>query len=184
VPPSRHSRSETPVASPALEHRSSHSALSEITNNASKERLAFQKSDLVQFTPLADRFSSMSLEKPNLELPSPEPSLLHVPSRAIHDKICQASPRPSMFNIASSPPKPAMVRSRDNELSRKRSQGDLTGRRYAHVSSSRPSRLENSRARVILPPERAAAAKSRLEQRNTEKKRAQAIEAEKENIRA
>ena len=183
VAPSRQQRSETPAASPALKLRSSHSALLEITNNATKERLAFQKSDLVQFTPLADRFSGRSLDEPVLELPSPEPSLVHIPSRAIHDRRCYASPRPSMFNIASSPPKPATVRSQDNELLRKNSQGDLTGQRHIHGPSSRPSSSENSRARVVLPPERAAAAKARLEKRNAEKKKAHAIGAEKENTR-
>jgi hypothetical protein len=43
--------------------------------------------------------------------------------------------------------------------------------------------MDGSRARRELPPERAAAAKARLEQKNAEKKRAQAMGRDKENIR-
>lgn len=175
--------SKMPVGSPPPRNRSSYSALSEITNTASKERLAFRKSDLVQYTPLTNRLSNVSLDEPEIELPSPEHSLPRIPSRIIHERACQASPRPSMFSIASSPPKPAIIQSRDSPLSRHISKHDLTRRRHAHMSSSRLSSLEGSRARVALPPHRAAAAKARLEQRNAEKKRTHTVEAEKENIR-
>jgi hypothetical protein len=173
--------SETASGSPRP--RSSHSALSEITNGASTEKLPSHISS-VQFTPLARRFSNLSLEAPDVGLPSPEPSILSQPpaGRAIHGKNCQASPRPSMFVIPSSPPKRAMMRSRTSgELARQRSITTL-----ANVASSRLSSLEGSRTRVTLPPERAAAAKARLEQKYAEKKRAHAMGsgAEKENIQA
>lgn len=181
---SPHPHSMTPEGSPALIHRSSHSVLSEITNNVNKERFAFQKSDSVQFTPLTSRFPNMSLEEPILELSTPELSLYHIPSGAVHQRRSRDSPRPSMFNIASSPPKATIVQSRDVELSRQKSNGGLSGRRHAHVSSSQLSSSEGSRARTALPPERAAAAKARLEQKNAEKKRAQESGIEKENIRS
>jgi hypothetical protein len=46
--------------------------------------------------------------------------------------------------------------------------------------------LDSSKQRVALPPERAAAARARLEQKNAEKKRAQGLggERNKENIRS
>lgn len=167
-------RSETPAGSPRP--GSSNSALSEITNGASSERLPLHTSSS---NPLVNRFSNMSLEEPDMELPSPEPSMLsHLPGRTIHEKNCHASPRPSMFVIPSSPPKPAMMRSRTSgELARQRSITTL-----ANVASSRLSSLEGSRTRNPLPPERAAAAKARLEQKNAEKKRAQAMGGGKENI--
>jgi hypothetical protein len=121
-----------------------------------------------------------------MELPSPEPSLPQITSRAIHERNCHASPRPSMLNIASSPPKAAMVRSQTSgELSRQRPINDLAARRLAHLSSGRLSSLDGSKPRVTLPPERAAAARARLEQKNAEKKRMQALgsDMDKENIR-
>ena len=47
--------------------------------------------------------------------------------------------------------------------------------------SSRLRDLETSRTRSPLPPERVAAAKARLEQKNAEKRRAQAVGSDKEN---
>jgi hypothetical protein len=177
----KHTISENPAGSPGvLQPPSSHSALLEITNGASSERLHPQISSSVQYTPLAHRFSNMSLEAPDMDLPTPEPSFLpQPPGRAIQEKNCQASPQPSMFVIPSSPPKQARIRSRTStELARQRSITTLT-----NLPSSRLSGLEGSRSRNTLPPERAAAAKARLEHKNAEKKRAQALGAEKENLR-
>lgn len=187
--PSNNSRSDTPSKSPRP--RSSHSALSEIVNGASADSVPAPRYGPVQHTPmpaqvtpLTTRFSSMSLESPEMQLPSPEPSLPQITSRAIHERNCRASPRPSMFNIASSPPKAAVVRSQTpGELTRQRSNNDLAARRLANLSSSRSSTLDGSKPRVALPPERAAAARARLEQKNAEKKRAQALGGDKENIR-
>lgn len=186
--PSNNSRSDTPSKSPRP--RSSHSALSEIVNGASDDSVPAPRYGPVQHTPLpaqvtplTTRFSSMSLESPEMQLPSPEPSLPQITSRAIHERNCRASPRPSMFNIASSPPKAAVVRSQTSgELTRQRSNNNLAARRLANLSSSRSSTLDGSKPRVALPPERAAAARARLEQKNAEKKRAQALGGDKENI--
>jgi hypothetical protein len=121
-----------------------------------------------------------------MQLPSPEPSITEFTSKPIHERNCKASPRPSMFNIASSPPRAAVVRPQTSgELSRQRSNNNLTARRLANLSSSGVSSLEGSRQRVALPPDRAAAARARLERKNAEKKRAQDLggERNKENIR-
>ena len=179
VAPSRSAHMEMPTNSPPL--RSSHSALSEIINNATPGTVLLQRSGPVTFTPLANRFSSMSLESPRMKLPSPEPSISYIAGRTGQEKICQASPQPSMFNIPSSPPKPAGVWSRSSD--KQRSNNGIAGRRTENVASSRLSSMEGSRTRQTLPPERAAAAKARLEQKNAEKKRAQALGVEKENIR-
>jgi Cut12 conserved domain len=188
--PSKHSRSDTPSKSPR--RRSSHSALSEIVNNASVDSIPPPRYGLVQHTPLpavtplADRLSSTSLSSPEMQLPSLEPSLSQITGKPIHERNCRASPRPSMFNIAASPPKAAVVRSQTSgELSRQRSHNDIAARRLQNFSSSRVSSLDGSKQRVALPPERAAAARARLEQKNAEKKRAQELvgERNKENIR-
>lgn len=177
IAPSKSARSDNLT----FKSRSSHSALSEITNNTSNEKLAFQHSDLVQRTPYNNHHSSTSFQEPNIELPSPEPSFSQNMGRSSHERNCQPSPRPSMFNIASSPPKPALFRSRtSDDMSRPR---DTNGRRQAYIPSSRLSSLEGSRTRSTLPPERAAAARARLEQKNAEKKRIQALGVDKENIR-
>jgi hypothetical protein len=169
VASARQLRSDTPAGSPLP--RSSHSALSEIVNQATVDTVPPRTSGPVQYTPLMKLFSDLSLQSPDLDVPSQEP----LPSRAIHQRNCQPkpSPMPSMFNIPSSPPKPVMMRSRaSNELARKRSSNDLLGRRQGNFNSSRLSGSEGSRMRGNLPPERAAAAKARLEQKNAEKKRA------------
>jgi len=179
IAPSKSTRSDNL----AFKSRSSHSALSEITNNTSNEKLAFQHSEIVQRTPYNNNnnHSSTSFQEPDMELPSSEPSFSQNIGRSSHERNCQPSPRPSMFNIASSPPKPALFRPRtSDDISRPR---DTNGRRQAYIPSSRLSSLEGSRTRSTLPPERAAAAKARLEQKNAEKKRLQALSMDKENIR-
>jgi hypothetical protein len=92
-----------------------------------------------------------------------------------------------MFNIPSSPPKAAVVRSQtSSELSRQRSNNDLAARRLATLTSSRVSSLDGSKQRVALPPERAAAARARLERKNAEKKRLEELggERNKENMQS
>ena len=188
--PSKHSLPDTP--SKSSKPRSSHSALSELINNASMDNIPptsygpVQHTPLPAITPLSARLSSMSLSSPEMQLPSPEPSITQFTSKTIHDRNCKASPRPSMFNIPASPPKAAVVRSQTSgELSRQRSNNDLAARRLATLTSSRMSSLDGSKQRVTLPPERAAAARARLEQKNMEKKRAHEMggERNKENIR-
>jgi hypothetical protein len=193
---SKQNRSDTPTNSPR--RRSSHSALSEIINNATVDSTPPQRAGPVhhtpfnRMTPLANRFSSMSLHSPDLksldvQLPSPEPSLPQInpePNiRAVHERNCHISPQPSIFNLASSPPKVAMVRFRGSDEISGGSNENAASHRYPTTSSSRLSSMDGSRTRRELPPERAAAAKARLEQKNAEKKRAQAMGRDKENIR-
>ncbi|KAH7321723.1 spindle pole body formation-associated protein-domain-containing protein [Rhexocercosporidium sp. MPI-PUGE-AT-0058] len=184
--PSKTSCSETPTGSP--KHRSSHSNLSEIINKANDEPTPFQRSGPVHhtptgpLTPLTNRLLNMSLESPELQLPAAKPSLPPITSRVIHERNCRPSPAPSMFNIASSPPRAAMVRPRvSHELSRQKSNGNIS-RQNANMASSRVSNLDSSRMRNPIPPERAAAARARLEQKQAEKRKAQSSGADKENL--
>ncbi|KAE8446638.1 hypothetical protein EG329_011831 [Mollisiaceae sp. DMI_Dod_QoI] len=174
-------------------HRASHPALSEIINNANVDTLPpprygpVQHTPIPSITPLSDHFSNSSSKEPKIELPSLEPSTMPSPALEIHARNSKTSPRPSIFNIASSPPKAALMRTHaSNELSRKRSNNNLGSRRPSHIISGRISGQELSKMRVPLPPERAAAAKARLEAKLAEKRQAQAqaqaIEAGKENV--
>ncbi|TVY22019.1 hypothetical protein LARI1_G000086 [Lachnellula arida] len=178
VASARQLRSDTPAGSPLP--RSPHFALSEIVNQATVDSVPPRTHGPVQYTPLARRFSDLSLQYPKPNVSSEEP----FPSREIHERNYKPkpSPMPSMFNIPSSPPKPAMMRSHaSDELARKRSNNDAQSRRQGNVNSSRLSALEGSRTRGNLPPERAAAARARLEQKNAEKKKSKP-EGDKENI--
>ncbi|KAH7393394.1 spindle pole body formation-associated protein-domain-containing protein [Cadophora sp. MPI-SDFR-AT-0126] len=184
--PSKTSRSETPTGSPM--HRSSYSILSEMSNGGNGEPTPFQRSGPVQHTPLGpltsltNRFSNLSMDSPEMRQPFSEPSLPPTTSRAVHERNCRQSPGPSMFNIASSPPKAAVVRPRvSNELSRQRSTGNINSRQNANMVSSHVSNLDSSRMRNPIPPERAAAARARLEKKQAEKRRTQALGADKEN---
>jgi len=179
----RQLRSNTPAGSPLQRSRSSHSALSEIVNQANVDTVPpTRTSGPVGYTPVTKRFSDMSLAEPDNDFQSQQPTP-QLPSREIHQKNCRPSPMPSMFNIPSSPPKPAMMRPRvSDELPRKRSSNDLLGRRQQSVNSSQMTGSEGSRVRGNLPPERAAAARARLEQKLAEKKRAK-LEGDKENVR-
>ncbi|TVY42970.1 hypothetical protein LSUB1_G001282 [Lachnellula subtilissima] len=178
VASARQLRSDTPAGSPLS--RSAHPALSEIVNQATVDSVPPRTHGPVQYTPLARRFSDLSLHSPRPKVPSEEPST----SREIHERYCKPkpSPMPSMFNIPSSPPKPVMMRSHDSdELARKGSSNHLQSRRQGNANSSRLSAVEGSRMRGNLPPERAAAARARLEQKNAEKKKAKSG-GDKENI--
>ena len=174
--------SETPFGPPLP--RSPHATLSEIANNSSVERLVFQRSKKVERTPVVNRYSEMPQQPSAIDLPSNEPSSVLVASRVIHERTCHNSPASPTLNIPSSPPKLAIVRPRVTEEAPGNKLGnELAERRQANNGSSRLLSIEASRARNTLPPERFAAAKARLEQKLAEKKRAQGLGVEKENIR-
>lgn len=167
----RHPRSETPTGSPPKNH---HQALSELINNANPSTIPPVRFGPVQFTPAASRYTELLAPNAVLPLPSVEHSGTNIPTRVIHERTCHASPRPSIVNIPSSPPKP--VRMRSQESDRARAPGGILG-------SSRLSIMEDSRARRDVPPDRVAAARARLEQKNAEKRKVQEANAGKENIR-
>lgn len=160
--------------SPEGKQRSSHAALSEITNFATTEAYAFQKSKKVDYTPLANRFADLTIESPNINLQAEDPSLPLLRTRTSHER-CLASPRPKIFNIPSSPPKATVSRGRAVDSSRPNNDHAIP--RPTTIASSRRS----SPSKCALPPDRVAAAKARLAQKHAEKKRAQALGAD--NIR-
>jgi hypothetical protein len=132
----------------------SRSSLSEIINSADAGNSPARTES--QLTPgFSKRFSSLSLDSPAPMLPSLEPSFGNGPGRDAQTKRVAPSPRPSMFNISTSPTNP---------------------------SSTQSSTL-SARTRVTLPPDRAAAAKARLEEKNAAKKRVHELNNQKENIR-
>jgi predicted nucleic acid-binding Zn-ribbon protein len=170
---SKPTHSET--SAKALGRRSSYAALSEITNYATSEKLAFQKSGKVEYTPLAKRFSDPSLNSSQLDLTPAEPSLPLLPhTRKSHESRCTVSPRPKMFNIPSSPPKATIARSRT--VDQPKLSNDVSASRHM-VNSSRLSSIGGSK-KSFLPPDRVAAAKARLAAKNAEKKRARAMGAD------
>ncbi|RDW89604.1 hypothetical protein BP6252_01636 [Coleophoma cylindrospora] len=170
-------------------------------------------SGLPKITPYANRFSNLTMESPLMELPSPEPSLPTHPRRTVNGKANGEISRPISAHIPSSPPKFFSARSQSVDmtnhdtqndrslLSRQRSTNSVSGRvgRLSHQKSNsslggneRHSLLptkslptEGSRARNTLPPERAAAAKARLEQRMAEKRnqKSKDVDWDKENVR-
>ncbi|KAI9746493.1 MAG: hypothetical protein M1818_000206 [Claussenomyces sp. TS43310] len=104
-------------------------------------------------------------------------SFTTAPSLAIGDEQHIRGQWPSMINIPSSPPMEAFIRGRSAVR-------DFQGLCETKVSSSRLSSMASTRSRLALPPERAAAAKARLEQRNAQKRsKEKVIKDQKENLR-
>ncbi|KAF7908933.1 uncharacterized protein EAE98_012406 [Botrytis deweyae] len=164
VASSKPTHSEAPTD---ITQRSSHAALSEITNLASTEQYAFQKSKKVDYTPLANRYADLSLDSPNVDLQAEDASLPPLRTRTSRERSLD-SPRPKIYNIPSSPPKATVSRSR--AVDQLKSNNDRGVPRPTTVASSRRS----SPSKCVLPPDRVAAAKARLAQKNAEKRRAQA----------
>jgi len=133
-------------------------ALGEIANNKNGPSSLARRhtSDLS----LRERFSNLSVDSPKMELPPPVVEL----DRAKYQRQVAPSPRPSMYNIPSDTPRQAVVRPRSSGT-------DGAANRAGNMQPSRLSSMASTRSRTTLDPERAAAAKARLEQRNAEKRR-------------
>ncbi|EMR83427.1 putative urease accessory protein [Botrytis cinerea BcDW1] len=153
-----------------LTQRSSHAALSEITNLASTEQYAFQKSKKVDYTPVANRYADLSLDSPNVNLQAEDLSLPLLRTRTSRER-CLDSPRPKIYNIPSSPPKATVSRSRAVDLLKSNNERGVP--RLTTIALSRRS----SPSKCALPPDRVAAAKARLALKNAEKRRAQGLGA-------
>jgi hypothetical protein len=165
---------------PTLSH-SPQRPLSEIVNSASVDKLEPRSFSDVRYSPMATHFSDLSIGDLTSGLPPVEPSYAQNSSRRIHEKTCRASPRPSMFNIPSSPPKyitPGLRSSGD--VARQKSNPDLNRPRPLSMAQSRLPTAESPRVRKDVPPERVAAAKARLEQKAADKRKLQATYVQKE----
>lgn len=166
-----------------LTRRFSQPALGEISNNNAVTERQTTRNETAPASPFTasfqERFSNLSLDSPAARLPSLEPSW-NPSNPASTAKSSVLGPRPGVFNIPSSPPK--------HILPRPQSSGIELNTKCTNVpSSSRLSSLNSTRARIVLPPERAAAAKARLEQkkresRDAERKKLQEVDEGKENI--
>lgn len=173
------SRSAVPPSHPA--------ALTDITNGASKDKSRYagaswdgEESNVPSEKMHTQHYRAI-LDVTDDALPLPEPS--RSPKR--HSKSLSVdSPRPSMFTITSSPPTRPPPHLLQQLVNNKRTSSDMPssnpGRTIA--TSNRLSSLASSRPSGAMPPERAAAAKARLAQKNAEKKARQMGEDHKENI--
>ena len=99
-------------------------------------------------------------------LPSPEPSIWSAAKRTRERKAKMYSPRPSMLSFPSSP---AKANSSDARGFVARGIGE---RRSANLLTA------GGRGNTALPPERAAAAKARLEKKNAEKRKTRDVDKE------
>lgn len=138
--------------------RSSQPVLKDITNSSSKHVVPATIESFNAATPgLSKQFSDLSLQ--SLAIPTPAISRVTSQVKPGSDVPSKASPRPSRMNFETLPVKPPPA----SNLARE------------HQGLSRASlclsNVGSVRARTALPPERAAAAKARLEQRNREKLR-------------
>lgn len=134
-------------------------ALGEIANNKNGPSSLARRHTASDLS-LRERFSNLSVDSPKIEFPPPVVEL----DRAKYQRQVAQSPRPSMYNIPSDAPRQAVVRPRPSGT-------DGTGNRAGNIQPSRLSSIASTRSRTTLDPERAAAAKARLEQRIAEKRR-------------
>lgn len=155
----KENRSMLPKYTQSTTPRSSPSVLREITNSAPKIRVTEVDESLNVATPgISKKFADLSIHSP--AIPSPSISRATSRNKLSGDRNAKASPRPAIVNLSDTPAKSRQI----SNLVRGAS------------GSDRASSLTNRgslRTRTTLPPERAAAAKARLEQRNREKQQQQ-----------
>ena len=157
--------------------RASQRPLSELVNGSRTSQPETRRYlTKTQYSPMVTHFSDLSFGDLTSGLPPSEPSRAQDMSRSIRENTYQGSPSLSLFNIPSSPPKLSTPKHLSSvNLVRQKSNPELS--RQGPSSSIAPSRLpvaESPRTRKKIPPERAAAAKARLEQKAAEKRRLQA----------
>ncbi len=190
----RASCSAGPLNPPGSSHGT---ALSDINTNRNNEQLPSRLSQAHSVSPSKDDSNfghpllQESVEFSLPALPSPEIFISSASKSAQARYTTTASPRPSMLSLASSPPKFEPMRLPLNTAtaapektvvaSTRNAERDHRTATTASISSSRASSLLGGKTRSTLPPDRAAAAKARLQQRNAEKRIAH--ENGKENMR-
>lgn len=146
--------------------RPAHRTLSEIINNADVNNSPAKTGPGVstQLTPsLNDRFLGLSLQSPVPALPATKPSLTQPRAQGSYDQ--EPSPTKQRMEKA----RPSHMENHDQGAS--------------SMPSSRVSSMTSCKVRTKLPPERAAAALARLEQKSAEKKKSRERSDQKENIR-
>ncbi|EHK97097.1 hypothetical protein M7I_7240 [Glarea lozoyensis 74030] len=150
--------------------------LSEVINGSSKKKVQGRHLGTAQYSPMATHFSDLSFGDLTSALPSTESFQAQNKNRGFHEKASRISPKPSIVDIPSSPPSftnPRPVSA--GEIVRQNSNPEMRRKTPAGKTSSRLPIVESPRVRKRIPPERAAAAKARLEQKAAEKRKMQLI---------
>ncbi|KFY28662.1 hypothetical protein V493_02817 [Pseudogymnoascus sp. VKM F-4281 (FW-2241)] len=143
--------------------RSKSDALGEIGNNKSASHTPEALQPASDFS-LRERFAKLAVDSTKKDLPTPGPFSGHGLRRTPSQKQAVPDLTPTMDIITQETSRPAAVRPR--------SLVDGGGSRPGNVAPSRMSSMTSTRSRTTLDPERAAAAKARLDLRNAEKRRA------------
>ncbi|KAI9807304.1 MAG: hypothetical protein M1833_000047 [Piccolia ochrophora] len=122
------------------------------------------------------------------ELPIPEQLFSSISGNGRRSIGKVNSPRPSMFSIASSPPRmeafalPLMTAPTASKQSARKREGSSRLGGTGSLKSSRVGSLATRDGKTLLPPEREAAAKARLEQRRAAKRQLDGSSQFKENV--
>ncbi|OBT89852.1 hypothetical protein VE02_00811 [Pseudogymnoascus sp. 03VT05] len=142
--------------------RSKSDALGEIGNNKSASHTPETLPPASDFS-LRERFAKLAVDATKKDLPLPGPFSGHGLRRTPSQKQAVPELPPTMDSTAQETSAPAAVRPR--------SIAHLEGVRPGNMPASRLSSMASTRSRTTLDPERAAAAKARLDLRNAEKRR-------------
>ncbi|OBT67194.1 hypothetical protein VE03_02751 [Pseudogymnoascus sp. 23342-1-I1] len=143
--------------------RSKSDALGEIGNNKSASHTPETVQPASDFS-LRERFAKLAVDSTKKDIPPPGPFSGRELRRTPSQKQAVPDPTPTMDGITQETSRPAAVRPR--------SLADGEGSRSCNMPASRMSSMASTRSRTTLDPERAAAAKARLDLRNAEKRRA------------
>ncbi|KFY32997.1 hypothetical protein V495_08530 [Pseudogymnoascus sp. VKM F-4514 (FW-929)] len=143
--------------------RSKSDALGEIGNNKSASNLPETTQPASDFS-LRERFAKLAVDSTKRDLPLPGPFSGNGLRRTPSQKQAASDLIPTTDIITQETSKPTAVRPR--------SFAEGEGTRSSNWQPSRLSSMASTRSRTTLDPERAAAAKARLDLRNAEKRRA------------
>ncbi|KFZ07986.1 hypothetical protein V502_09628 [Pseudogymnoascus sp. VKM F-4520 (FW-2644)] len=143
--------------------RSKSDALGEIGNNKSASHTPEALQPASDFS-LRERFAKLAVDSTKKDLPPPGPFSGQGLRRTPSQKQAVSDLTPTMDITTQETYRPAAVRPR--------SLADGEGSRSGNMPASRMSSMASTRSRTTLDPERAAAAKARLDLRNAEKRRA------------
>lgn len=141
--------------------RSKSDALGEIGNNKSASHTPETHQSASDFS-LRERFAKLAVDSTKKDLPGPFSG--HGLRRTPSQKQAVSDFAPTMDSTTQETSRPAAVHPR--------SIADVEARRSSNMPASRMSSMASTRSRTTLDPERAAAAKARLDMRNAEKRRA------------
>ena len=154
-------------ANDALQEIDQNLVLESSTNNHSPSYHQGKPSNEANLPPKLPRLDSSV----SLGLPSCEPSMSSAVRRMHERRLNISSPRPSIVSFASSPPQQGL--SNAGFQPARAADGNNREQRYSSIASSstRASTMTSAKRRSVLPADRAAAAKARLQRRSMEKQK-------------